>query len=86
MTKTVTQIDHERHMEQVRAVHRRSAYERVLGKISNIERLRAEGEAGLQRPLRDFQLEELSGLYDLRDTIRKEMVEAGQISVTDDAE
>lgn len=66
-------------MEQVRAVHRRSAYERVLAKIRNIELLKAEGEAGLISPLRDWQFEELAGLYDLRDAIRKEMVEAGQI-------
>lgn len=68
------------HMEQVRAVHRRSAYERTLGRIRFIEQARAEADAGLRPVLRPYLLEELSHLCSLRDAIRAEMVSAGQIA------
>lgn len=66
------------HLAQVRAVHRRAAYERVIGKIAWLEHLRAEADAGLRRPLQSFQVEELEHLRVLRDAIHLEMVEAGQ--------
>lgn len=79
---TIAQERNCEHMEQVRAVHRRSAYERVIGKIAWLEHLRAQAEAGLRRPLQPFQIEELEHLRTLRDAIHLEMVEAGQLTTS----
>lgn len=68
------------HMERVRAVHRRSAYERALDRIRFIEQARTEAEAGLRPALRPYLLEELEHLRALRDAIHAEMVEAGQVA------
>lgn len=67
------------HMERVRAVHRRSAYERVLDRIRFIEHARDEEVAGLRPPLRPHLLEELAHLRTLRAAIHAEMVAAGQV-------
>lgn len=67
------------HMERVRAVHRRSAYERALDRIRYIEHARDEAAAGLRQPLRPHLLEELLHLRALRDAIYTEMVAAGQV-------
>ncbi len=68
------------HMERVRAVHRRSAYERVLAKIAHIEEQDRLAGAGLQPRLTDFQVDLRKYLYELLEAIRREMVEAGQIA------
>ena len=67
------------HMAAVRAVHRRSAYERTLDRIRLIEGACDEAKAGLRPPVRDYMLEELGHLRTLRDVIRAEMVAAGQV-------
>lgn len=67
------------HMERVRAVHRRSAYERVLDRIRFIEHAQDEEEAGLRPPLRPHLVEELAHLRTLRAAIHAEMVAAGQV-------
>lgn len=66
------------HMERVRAVHRRSAYERAVRHIARLERLRVLSEQGL-RPVYPFEGEELEHLRTLRDAVRAEMVAAGQV-------
>lgn len=66
------------HMERVRAVHRRSAYERAVRHIARLERLRLLSEQGV-RPHYAFEAEELEHLRTLRDAIHAEMVAAGQV-------
>ena len=77
MKADVRRVDN--HMEQVRAVLRRSAHERVLRHIRRLEGLAALAEAGLCKPLRDFEREELRHLRAQRDALLAEMVEAGQV-------
>ena len=67
------------HMERVRAVHRRSAYERTLDRIRYIQGEQARADAGLREPLRDYLLTDLQHLQSLRDVLLSEMVEAGQL-------
>lgn len=77
---TMSRTERQReHMEQVRAVLRRSAHERVLRHIRRIEGLQSMAEAGLRPPLYDFELEELRHLRVQRDAILAEMVAAGQV-------
>jgi len=66
------------HMERVRAVHRRSAYERAVRHIARLERLRLLSERG-ERPHYAFEAEELAHLRTLRDAVHAEMVAAGQV-------
>ena len=78
---------HAAHMEQVRAVLRRSSLERVLSKIAQYEMWDRAATEGVQvgrylpdsPPLGDSEREQLRHLRELRDAIRREMVEAGQI-------
>ncbi len=78
---------HAEHMERVRAVHRRSAYERVLSKIAYYEawdRAVTEGiTLGRHQPddpaLGEHERDQLKYLRELRDAIRAEMIEHGQI-------
>ncbi len=58
------------HMDRVRAVHRRSAFERVIDKISAVRAM---------APLTDEETEQLKYLVELRDMIRKELIEHGQL-------
>ena len=67
---------HDEHMERVRAVQRRSAYERVLAKIVFYRAMERTAEAGLP----DECLEHLGYLCELRDSLRQEMIVAGQIT------
>lgn len=57
-------------MNRVRAVHRRSAYERVLDKIATMQ--------GWE-PMSDDEREQLKYLVELRGMIRKELIEHGQL-------
>ena len=77
----------EEHMERVRAVHRRSAWERVLTKIMDYE-LWERSIASGQRigrhepddpPLSDHDKDQLKYLRELREVIRQEMIDHGQI-------
>jgi len=77
---TPAEISNREHMERVRAVHRRSAYERVLSHIRRLEGQRSLAAAGLRGPLHDSELEELEHLQNLRDAILNEMIEAGQVA------
>ena len=86
-------IDHEKinrdHLERCRAIHRRSAFERVLSKILYYEsleraatltkRTRMENHEPINPPLSEDDREQLQHLRELRGTIRQEMIEAGQI-------
>lgn len=76
---TPAEISNREHMERVRAVHRRSAYERVLERIRYIEQAREAAELGLRQPLRGYMVEELEHLRILRNTILNEMSAAGQV-------
>ena len=72
MTKLSDRIlSNQEHMNRVRAVHRRSAYERVLSKIATLQ---ADGGV-----INDNEREQLTRLLDLRDVIRAELVENGQL-------
>lgn len=66
------------HMARIRAVHRRSAYERVSRRISYFEQLEAEATAGLRPPLRAVQVEALHDLRELRTSLWRELVLSGQ--------
>ena len=78
---------HEQHMERVRAVHRRSAWERVLAKIAFYEFWERSIETGKKigqhqpddPPLSEHERDQLRHLRELRDVIRAEMIDAGQI-------
>ena len=58
------------HMNRVRAVQRRSAYERVINKIVAVQAL---------APLNDEEEDQLKYLLELRGVIRKELIENGQM-------
>jgi hypothetical protein len=73
---------HQKHMDGVRAVHRRLAYERVLNKIASMhdwERKAWAGKDGFE--FADNEREQLAHLLELRDIIRAELVEHGQLEV-----
>ena len=64
-------LTHDQHMARVHAVHRRSAYERVLNKIRHIQ----------NQPLgTPDEAEQLAHLIELRHLIRAELIEHGQLS------
>lgn len=65
-------------MERVRALHRRSAYERAVRHIARLERLRVLSEQG-ERPHYAFEAEELEHLRTLREAIHAEMMAAGDV-------
>ena len=67
---TPQEIRHERHMISVRAVQRRSAYERLTRLIASYEVL---------KDLADWEVGDLEHLRKLRDELRRELVEHGQI-------
>ena len=71
MTTHTHEQAHAEHMKKVRAVQRRSAYERVLRKIASYEVL---------KDLADWKVGDLEHLRKLRDELRRELVEHGQIT------
>lgn len=77
---TPAETSNREHMERVRAVHRRSAYERVKRRMAYFEQLELEACAGLRPPLLTVQVEALSDLRKLLEALWQEMVEAGQVS------
>lgn len=66
------------HLEQVRAVHRRSAYERVLNRIVFYSTWEREAAAGLRPPLPDDCRDHLLGLLALKRELETELVAHGQ--------
>jgi len=66
------------HMERVRAVHRRSAYERVLSRIVFYCTWEREAAAGLRPPLPDDCRQHLASLLALRGELEAELVAHGQ--------
>ncbi len=73
----------EAHMERVRAVHRRSAWERVLSKIASYEMWERGSHDPDVSPLTDHERDQLKYLRELREVIRQEMIDAGQLMVAD---
>jgi len=69
------QAEHAAHMERVNAVMRRGQYERVLAKIAFYEAC-----ARQDPPLLEHEQDQLKYLRELRDALRREMIEAGQIA------
>lgn len=67
-------------MQRVRAVHRRSAYERVVGKIARYEAVLRAAELGLAGTATARLEADLAALRELRDGIWQEMVVAGQVA------
>ena len=76
---TAAEVRHNRHMEAVYAVQRRSALERVLCKISYYHQWEREAKAGIAEPMSSYYSDQLEYHYEMRDALRKEMRDAGQI-------
>lgn len=72
------------HMAQVRAIHRRSAYERVTRKIERFEELQRAADVGFAGISVEHCRAELGGLHELRELLWREMVEAGQVAPSAD--
>ena len=70
---------HGQHMQRVYAVQRRSAYERVLAKIAWYEAWRRDAEMSRAPALNNEQQRQLAYLRELRDSLRQEMIQAGQM-------
>ncbi len=70
---------HEEHMERVYAVHRRSAYERVLAKIAYYENWERDAAMDLVPAIGEEQQRQLTYLREMRASLRREMIEHGQI-------
>jgi hypothetical protein len=66
------------HMERVRAVHRRSAYERVLSRIVFYGTWEREAAAGLRPPMPDDCRQHLASLLALRGELEAELAVQGQ--------
>lgn len=66
------------HMERVRAVHRRSAYERVLSRIAFYSQWEREAAAGIRPALPDDCRDHLASLLALRGELEAELVANGQ--------
>ena len=70
---TAQEIRHADHMERARAAQRRSSYDRVLGRVAHYEAWERLA------PLGEYEREQLGRLREMRDKLRAEMVEHGQI-------
>jgi len=68
------------HMERVRAVHRRSAYERVVDRIARYEAVLRAAELELAAASTARLEADLTALRDQRARLWQEMVEAGQVA------
>lgn len=67
------------HMARVRAVHRRSAYERVLNRIGFYSAWEREAAAGLRHTMPDVCREELAELEALGAELESELIAHGQM-------
>ena len=70
---------HAEHMERVYAVQRRSAYERVLSKIVYYENWERDADMGRIPAMDEEQQRQLTYLRELRGSLRREMIDHGQI-------
>ena len=61
------------HLERVHAVQRRSAYERVLDRIASYEAWERDADLG------EEEQRQFAYLRELRESMRDEMIAAGQI-------
>ena len=94
MTKAADdqQRKHEAHMDGVRAVQRRSAYNRIVDKIAVLKTWAHQTTTGnLIRndgseidEIGKHNLEELKYLIEIRDMLRKELIQYGQIKADPD--
>lgn len=66
--------EHIAHMERVRAVHRRSAYERIGAKLFELQTMERAGAT-----MHDDDLAELKHVRELYVVIRNELIEYGQL-------
>ncbi len=66
------------HMERVRAVHRRAAYERVMSRIVFYRTWEREAAAGLRPPMPEDCHAHLSVLLELRDELEAELTANSQ--------
>ncbi len=71
---------HAEHMERVYAVHRRAAYERVLAKIAYYENWERSTPTDLAPAMGEEQRRQLDYLRELREGLRQEMIDHGQIT------
>lgn len=74
---TPAEISNREHMERVRAVHRRSAYERVLNRIGFYSAWERESAVGLRPPLPDSCRDDLYGLLALKAELEAELIAHG---------
>lgn len=70
---------HEEHMEGVRAVHRRSAFERAIGKLAYFDDWERRAAAGDEPPMDERHRAQHQYVRELVQVIRAEMIEHGQI-------
>ena len=70
---------HAEHMERVRAVHRRSAYERAIGNLAYFDAWERREEAGDEPPMDERHRAQHQYVRELVQAIRAEMIEHGQI-------
>ena len=75
---TIAEERSREHMQQVRAVHRRSAHARIVARIGWIERLAVEADARLRPSLQQWQLAELKRLRNAREDLERQLIAAGQ--------
>ena len=71
---------HAEHMERVYAVQRRSAYERVLSKIAYYQNWERDAATDLVPAMDEEQQRQLTYLRELRESLRREMIDHGQIT------
>lgn len=64
------------HMERVRAIHRRSAYEHIGDKLFSLEKLDADPDAVVDQ----WRHPELVHVREMYQIIRNELIEYGQLS------
>ena len=70
---------HAEHMERVRAVHRRSAFERAICKLAYFDNWERRAEAGDEPPMDERGRAQHQYVRELVQAIRAEMIEHGQI-------
>lgn len=70
---------HAAHMERVRAVQRRSAFERAISKLAHFDDWERRAVAGDEPPMDESDRARQQYVRDLVQTIRAEMIERGQI-------
>lgn len=75
---TPAEISNREHMDRVRAVHRRSAYQRVLNRIGFYSAWEREAKVGLRPPLPDDCRNHLIGLLVLKTELEGDLIAHGQ--------